>query len=63
MRQHGDSESLNAILMISVLVIAAVMFLAMSVIMRHGMRHHSAGLLVEHHEVPELAPPVRGDAG
>jgi hypothetical protein len=38
--------------MISVLVVAAVMFLAMSIIMSHGMRHRSGGVLMEHHEVP-----------
>jgi hypothetical protein len=65
-RGQGGSETLNAILMISVLVVAACMFLALSIIMGHGMRHHSAGLLMEHHEAPEVAPPVspiREDAG
>jgi hypothetical protein len=52
--------------MILVLVAAAVLFLAMSIIMSHGMRHNSASLLMEHHEVPELAPPtgpIHGDEG
>jgi hypothetical protein len=56
--RDGGSENLNAILMISVLAVAAVMFLAMSITMGRGVRHHSASLLMENHEVPELAPPT-----
>ena len=47
MRGQGGSETLNAILMISVLVVSVLMFLAMSIIMSHGMRHYCGGVLIE----------------
>jgi hypothetical protein len=65
LREQGGSETLNAILMISVLVAAAMIFPAI-IIMSHRMQYHSAGVLMEHRVVPDLAAPagpIRGDAG
>ena len=63
LREEGERETLNAILTVSVLTAAAVIFLAMSIIRTRGMRRHSSGALMEHHEVPELVPPARSIHG